>query len=260
MSAWLKLIVFLIAFVAIFLFSPRSIFAQVVINEFLPNPTQGSDWVELYNSTDQDVNLDNWILDDEGTKTNMVEIEEATISAHGFRVFEVGSRLNKSGDVVYLINNQGTIVDEYCYSSNPGDGVSLGRVSDGGEWGICQQPTPESENSCFLLSPSVEPSPDSEPTQTPSSISNQTPSPIAISISNPKPIKVTGAALLGKVLGEESSPAGFYPWEATEEAENQEATGAPKTQFIPKLFLCSGLVFLVVSGLYLWFTQRAQLK
>lgn len=247
-----KLIVFVIAFLAIFLFLPKKILAQVVINEFLPNPKEGPDWVELYNTTNQDISLVNWVLDDEGTKTNMAEIEEVTMSAYGFWLFEVGSRLNKTSDTIYLIDNQGMVIDEYCYSSNPGDDISFGRMPDGGEWGVCNELTPESKNKCILLSPSPSPSLETSPSPTASTQLEESPSP---NISpSPKPVKITGATLLGKILGEGgTSTAGFFPWEATEEAESQEATENSRAKFIPKLFLSLGLVFLVVSGVYLWY-------
>ena len=83
----------------------------------------------------------------------------------------------------------------------------------------------------------------------------------SISTPSPEPVKVSGATLLGKILGEEgTSPAGLYPWEATGEAESQEATEASRAKFIPRLFLGLGLVFLFVSGVYLWYNQRKQLK
>ncbi len=259
MPAHYRLLKFLIAFAAISLFCSEKIFAQVVINELLPNPGEGSDWVELYNTTNQDINLDGWVLDDEGTKTNMVEIREATMSAYGFRFFEVGSRLNKTSDTIYLINSQGTIVDEYNYSTNPGEDVSFGRMPDGGEWGVCSELTPELENKCILPSPSLASSPSllssptsSSPQPSGTLFSTETPS--------PKPVKITGATLLGKILGEEeSTPAGFYPWEATKEAESQEATETSKTKLISKLFLGFGFIFLLISGIYLWYNQRKQL-
>lgn len=265
MPAQQKLIVFLIALLAIFLFYPKKAFAQIVINELLPNPTGGSDWVELYNTSSQEIDLNDWVLDDEGTKTNMVEIKEVTVSAHGFWLFEVGSRLNKSSDTIYLINNEEVVVDEYNYSTNPGDDVSFGRAPDGGNWGVCDKPTPNLENQCVLPSPSPSPSPTPSPSQSQSptlSPSPQTetnshldeaPSPTP----TPKPVKVVGATLLGEILGEESSPAAFYSWEASEEAEDQEATEASKTSFLPKLFLGLGLGFLFASGFYLWYTQRS---
>jgi len=79
------------------------------------------------------------------------------------------------------------------------------------------------------------------------------PSPDIVPTPSPKPIQVTGAALLGKILGEEATPAALFPWEATKEAESQEATGTLKVKLIPKLFLGFGLVFLAVAGIYLWY-------
>ncbi len=85
-----------------------------------------------------------------------------------------------------------------------------------------------------------------------SSLPTSSPSPSP----SPKPIKVIGLSLSGGVLGEEkASEAGFFLWEATEEAENQEATGASESKFIPKLFLGLGLVFLIISGCCVWYTQ-----
>jgi len=271
MPAQFKIIVFYIVLMAIFLFFSGPIFAQVVINEFMVNPSQGSDWVELYNSNDQPIYLDSWILDDEGTKSDMVVIKEATISAQAFLVFEVGNRLNKTGDIVYLINDKGQIVDEYEYTDNPGDDVSFGRMPDGEEWGICNQPTPKLENDCIFPSPSPSPSSSTtssqspDPSLSPSSLASPSPSSENDDISggspSPKPTGVIGTTLLGKVLGEEeSSPAGLFPWEAAEEGEEQETTSSSKGKLIPKLFLILGFGFLVVSGVWMWYTHRRELK
>lgn len=101
------------------------------------------------------------------------------------------------------------------------------------------------------LSPTLSPSPSLSPAPFPTSSLIPSPSPTP----SPKPVKVTGATLSGEILGEESSPAGFFPWEATEEAESQEATEASRAKFISKLFLGLGVVFLAASGVYLWYTQ-----
>ncbi len=250
MPASRRIITLSIAFTAIFLFSSKTTLAQVVINELIPNPNQGSDWVELYNSSNQGIDLDGWVLDDEGTKTNMVKIKEATISAYGFWVFEVGSRLNKSSDTVYLINHQGAIVDEYHYSANPGDGVSLGRNPDGGTWGVCHQPTPESENDCFFSPPNGEPPPSSEPTQV--SV-DQTPFSSPTGVSSPRPVKVLGGTFLGEA---EVTPAGFFPWEATKEGEDQASPESALVKPLTKVFLGLGLILLFSAALFFWYNLR----
>lgn len=248
--------VFLIALGAIFLFFPQKIFAQVMINEFLPTPSEGGDWVELYNPTAQEIDLKGWILDDQDTKTNMLTIEEATISAYGFWLFSVGNRLNKNGDTVFLFDDQGRLIDEHQYSFDPGENISFGRNPDGGTWGICYEPTPETENKCILPSPNPSSS-ESDDNSESAGETKPSPSPESsfLSGSSPQPRKIMGATLLGKVLGEEeSSPAGFFPWEGTEE-ENQTTTESGKNKFIPLLLISFGLIFLVASGTYLWYTQ-----
>jgi hypothetical protein len=248
----------LIAFSAIFLFSPGVVFAQVVINEILPDPTDGSDWIELYNTTNQDVDLNGWIVDDEGTKTNMLEIGEITIGAHAFWFSEVGSRLNKGGDTIYLINNQGLTVDEYQYTASPGLDISLGRMPDGGDWGTCDPPTPEAENQCIIPTPI--PTPSSTPTPEPEEESEEesvspTSAPTSSPTPTPKAVKVIGATLSGEVLGkEEASQQALYPWEATEGGEEEGEATSVKKSISPLIFLGLGLVFLSAAAYRLWYT------
>lgn len=259
---------FFIAFGAIFLFLPGRVLAQVVINELLPNPADGPDWIELYNTTNQDVDLGEWILDDEGTATNMVDIKEATISAQGFLVFAVGNRLNKSSDTIYLKDKQELTVDEYRYIEDPGSDISFGRMPDGGEWGLCQAPTKGGSNSCILPTPTPiptstpQPTSASGPSDTPTPIPNtpklSTPTPTSTShlTPTPKSTKKTEATLSGEVLGEESTPAAFYPWEATEEAEaSAEASPSGKNRWLSKVFLGLGFILLFAAAFYVWYTQ-----
>jgi hypothetical protein len=97
-----------------------------------------------------------------------------------------------------------------------------------------------------LLTPLPSSNSDSNSSPTPSSsteetiLSNQTPS--------PQPIAVTGATFLGKTLGEESTPAGFYPWEATEEIESQESTPNAKIKSIPPIIALLGIIFLLSAA------------
>ena len=263
----------------ILLFFPKVAFAQVVINELLPNPIDGPDWVELYNTTDEDVSLNGWILDDEGTTTNMVEIKEASISAKGFLVFAVGSRLNKNSDTIYLKNNEGLTIDKYSYTEDPGSGVSFGRMPDGGDWGICFSPTKMGANNCFFPSPTPIPSPTPTfiPTNTPTS-KPQTPTPtptptaklsIPTSTSTPTPkstptLKNASAEATesGEILGEEeeATVGGFYPLEATEEAGKvKEATSTgkknSKNKILGGIFIGTGLLAVFGAAFSLWYTK-----
>ena len=113
-------------------FLPKNTFADtgIVINEITPTSSVGNDWVELYNSQDTDIDISNWILDDEGTSSDMLKIPQNTImSTKSFKLFFVSNRLNKDGDTIYL-KNQDIEVDKYQYPSSETD-VSYAKVTDG---------------------------------------------------------------------------------------------------------------------------------
>ncbi len=101
------------------------------------------------------------------------------------------------------------------------------------------------------FTPTPEPEEESEeesvsPTAT--STSSPTPTP------TPRAVEVIGATLSGEVLGkEEASQQALYPWEATEGAEEEEATSAKKS-ISPLIFLGLGFVFLSAAAYRLWYT------
>lgn len=271
MPARHKLTICLIAFMAIFLFFPKDVFAQVVINEVLPNPP-GDDatgeWVELYNLGVDTVDVAGYKLEDASGHTLVIDenyVDATTVIAgqQWLAVKRNSSSFSLNNSDIETISLYSTAtesaqpVDSFSYTGSS-EGKSWGRIPDGSDDVFEEklEPTPGSANfvPSHSLSPSSTPSqspssaPDSSPTSSPTSSPSLTPS--------PEPVEVIGATFLGKILGEEkSSPAGFYPWEATEEAESQEATESSRTKFISKLFLGLGLVFLVSSGVWIWYTQ-----
>jgi hypothetical protein len=91
--------------------------ANIVINEFVANPSSGNDWVELYNPAGSDISLDGWTLND---STSQMESLSGTINASGYRVFEVSDRLNTGSDTITLLNST-TVVDEVTYGAAAGN-------------------------------------------------------------------------------------------------------------------------------------------
>lgn len=94
----------------IFLSSFNLVQAEVVINEFMSDPSSGPEWIELLNNSSSEINLDGWKwteLASPGTDTEH-EISpknlSGTIGAGGFFVFELSSALNNSGDSIGLYN------------------------------------------------------------------------------------------------------------------------------------------------------------
>ncbi len=93
--------------------------------------------------------------------------------------------------------------------------------------------------------PSVSPTPTPKATVTPSL--------------TPKVISKT-ASDSGEVLGEEvATLSAFYPYQASDGAEENEASLSAKNRIFPKVFLVSGLLIIFVSAFWawyrLWYTQ-----
>lgn len=88
--------------------------SDVVINEFVSNPTDSIEWIELYNNTNAALDLNGWKIYD-GTGSSIKTLT-GTISARGFLVFELSSaRLNNGGDIIILKAVEDSIIDQVSY-------------------------------------------------------------------------------------------------------------------------------------------------
>ncbi len=131
-------------------------FSELRINEIMPSPTAGSEWVELYNSGDRPVLLTGLTLCDNRTSASCTIAEPtSTIEAYGFTVIYVGTgKLNNDGDTVILKNIDGAVIDQVVYQGLliPINAESLARSQDGsGAWARTTRPTPGSAN--IIVSP-----------------------------------------------------------------------------------------------------------
>jgi len=91
---------------------------DVAVNEFVSDPAEGNEWIELYNKKDFDINLSGWTLED-GVGT--ISTLSGTITASGaekFKVIEISSsKLNNDGDIIKLKKSDGTIIDQITYGN-----------------------------------------------------------------------------------------------------------------------------------------------
>jgi beta-lactamase superfamily II metal-dependent hydrolase len=109
---------------------------QVLINEFLPSPSNnGTEWVELYNTTTNTVNIGYCYIDDVAGGSAPYQIPSDTfIPPHGFWTLDRNSYFNNTGDDVrFLKEDISTVLDSYSYGST-GNDVSRYRLPDGGSW------------------------------------------------------------------------------------------------------------------------------
>ncbi len=117
------------------------------------------DWVELYNNSDEAVDISGWILSDKVDKSEKITLPAGTsIAAKAFMVITVdtpeGFGLSSDGDMVYLYDNEGEAVhfvefgpmeETESWSANP----------DGSDTYKKQSPTKGRSNNGAVVNPSV---------------------------------------------------------------------------------------------------------
>jgi hypothetical protein len=147
--------------------APASEVSGVIINEVMTSNKgiypddngNSSDWVEFYNTTDNDISLNNCGLSDDETKPNKWPFPNVTIKARGYLVvFLSGNsrynpekgvihssvKLSSQGEKLIMSNVAGKPLDSVDIPQMP-DNVSYGLVN--GEWQQMSYITPGFENS-----------------------------------------------------------------------------------------------------------------
>jgi hypothetical protein len=122
---------------------------KITINEFLPNP-EGKDeeeeWIEIYNDSDQIVDIGGWQLDDEeGGSRPFVFPENTLIAPKNYLVFSrptTNIALNNDKGKVRLLLSTGTVFQEISYEQSP-QGLSSAKAPEGFVWSM---PTPGLSN------------------------------------------------------------------------------------------------------------------
>lgn len=175
---------------------PHIIFAaDVFINEYYPNPQgsgETSEWIELFNATDSEIDLSGWKIDDitDGGSVSYTIASGSSVPAKGFFILErsvTGIILNNDSDTIRLLNKSDIVIDEYIYNETE-EGIFYGRKTDGApEWVEFTSETKNRTNNGGILIatqantpvPSVKPT----NTQTPS----KTLAPTKVITNNPLP-------------------------------------------------------------------------
>lgn len=117
------------------------------------------DWIELYNSGTNTVNLSGWSLSDDGNPRKFV-LPAVTIPAQGYAVvwcdpvntpapgMHSGFSLDRDGESIFLYDPSTNRLDAFTFGRQIGN-LSVGRV--GGEW-VLTKPTPNAENQAASVS------------------------------------------------------------------------------------------------------------
>jgi len=131
---------------------------KIFINEFLPSPI-GKDaeeeWIEIYNDSEQIINIDGWQLDDEdGGSKPFIFPKNTLIAPKDHLVFSRQTTkiaLNNDKDSVRLLLPSGMVFQEINYEKAP-EGQSSSRTSNGFVWST---PTPGMPNKKPLQSENI---------------------------------------------------------------------------------------------------------
>lgn len=142
------------------LFLPSDLTGLYINEVFAANP----DWVELYNNTDKEMDLSNFILqDDKGASEEFVFPVGTKIAAKSHLVLNAGADFefgisSSKGDELTLLDTKGSIVDRIIVPVTESN-QSYHRVEDGGAmWAISNAPSKGSANGTGNTTPTPEPS------------------------------------------------------------------------------------------------------
>lgn len=254
----------------IFLLFPRFSFAQVVINEF--SSSTSDDWVELYSP--QDVDVSGWVLDDDGTTTNMKVFDPGTSigpSTNSYIVIEVGDRLNNNGDTIELFDNNNNKKDSITYAGIgnvclPSTVGSVARVPNGGNTidrlSISTKGVTNGE-SITDPCPTPTPIPTNSPTSTPTLTNTPSPTPTLTPVPTNSPTKKLSPTQIPEptetiengdelVLGSSDS-SGESPTPTAKMEKDDNSLGFP--YLLPMVFIVIGVGF-IATAVYLIIKSR----
>lgn len=136
----------MLSFIIFSLFFPTALAAEngILINEIYAPGTP--DWVELYNPSNEEIDITNWKLLDNSTTPIKTFSQGTTIGPNAFFVIEVSNRLNNSGDHVKLVDQNGTQLNQFEYTTIS-ENKSFARIPDGsGSWFGNRNPTKGTTN------------------------------------------------------------------------------------------------------------------
>ncbi|MFA6308095.1 MAG: lamin tail domain-containing protein [Patescibacteria group bacterium] len=122
---------------------PSQNWSKLIINELLPNPLGSDDneWIELYNSGDESLNLDGLKIKDNATRVFILDVDSGlslALAAHSYLVIPKslsGISLNNSnGDGVFIMDPDNNLIDSVVYNDIAIEGRSYARSENYFVW------------------------------------------------------------------------------------------------------------------------------
>lgn len=179
------LVIFKCLLFIFFLFSFTPVYAAITFSEIYPCPKTGDrEWIEVYSSEENDVDLSNYIIQD--LAGNRISTSGIVIKPDNYIAIYSSNILNNSGDTLYLKNGDGDVVDNVIYQTIDSE-KSYTKCQD--VWIKNTNTSKEIDNSgvCapYLITPTTTPTPTQEPTNSPTPTKTPTPTKIPTSTQSP---------------------------------------------------------------------------
>ncbi len=135
--------------------TPTPVIENISLSEIMPNPNEGTEWVELYNGNEFSVTLTRWYIDDIIEGGSSPKAFTLSLPALGYGVIPFTSSLfNNSGDTIRLLNQSQQELEKVDYSDAPED-LSYGK--DGAGTWCFDQSTKGFENTPCSIAPTNTP-------------------------------------------------------------------------------------------------------
>ena len=131
-----------------------------ILSEIMACPSSGNEWIELYNPFNEEINLNNWYLNDSYHQIHLYE--DILIPAKKIYTIEVSRQLNNDGDSIFLHNPQQNIIQSFSYENCQKDSSFIFHEN---QWLVSLQPTHNAPN--IIFAPTIIPTPSPKPSNTP---------------------------------------------------------------------------------------------
>lgn len=115
----------------------------------------GSDYIELYNASSEDISLEGWYMSDDSQNLMKCQLQGIEINAKGFVLIyangennagnSLNFKINPAGEKIFLSNAQGDLVDS-VYVPEQEFGTVYARMTDGVDRWCVKEPTIDASN------------------------------------------------------------------------------------------------------------------
>jgi hypothetical protein len=211
------------------------------------SPTSDTEWTEIYNANNGQVQLVKWKLQTETTTRNIPD--NTLINSKSYYVFNSTNFLSDSiPKTVKIVDQTGTQIDAAAsYPANLDNGLSWSRQSDS-FW--CQTfPSSGQSNSGCYVPPSLAPTITNTPTPTPTNLPSPTSTPTPTNTPPPPTITLAPVNTPEIVLPTETPPTitgSVLSISISSESSEESKSGFSLANSLPIIFIAVGGILLAV--------------